>query len=152
MMLGLEIKFRLFADVAQRLVVFLAAGQQILVGQIGQAQHGGLEFHAQILQLSSFILDGSIQSDALGLVGFDLGIQLAGVLALLLKTLLLAEQLAVFLSQLVLLGGLGLGCGLQTTDLAVQLQNAVYDLVAIHFLGFQTGLDSIGIFFDSFNV
>ena len=50
------------------------------------------------------------------------------------------------------LGGLGFGSGFQTTNQDVQLHNAVHDCVTVHFLCPQTGLDRLGIFFDTLNV
>ena len=82
----------------------------------------------------------------------DLGLDGGGVLTALLHALLLAEQLAVFLGQLVLLGGLGLGSGLQAADLHVQLQYAINNGVAVHFLGPKTCLHCVGIFLDFANV
>ena len=54
--------------------------------------------------------------------------------------------------DLVLLSGSGFGRSLQSADLNVQLQDAVDDGVAVHFLGLQAGLDCIGIFLDLANV
>ena len=152
MVLGLEIKGVLLADVTQGLVVLLAAGQQVGIGHIGQAQHGGAELDAQLLQLGSVVSDLVIQADGLCLVGLDLGFQSGGILTALFCALLLAEELAVFLGQLVLLGSQGLGCGLQAADLDVQLQDAVDNGVAVHILGLHAGLDGIGIFLNSLDV
>ena len=152
MVLWLKVKGVLLADVAQGLVVLLAAGQQIGVGHIGQAQHGGAKFGVQHLQLFSVIGNLSIQPDGLGLVGFNLSVQSSGILAPLFHALLLAEEFAVFLGQLILLGGCRLGGGLQTPDFYIQLQNPVNGGIAVHFLGLETGLNCIGIFLDTFDV
>ena len=151
-MLRLKVKGMLFADVAQGLVVLLPAGQQVGVGHIGQAQHGGAEFGIENLQLFGIVSDFPIQADRLGLVGFDLGIDGGCVLAPLLHTLLLAKELAVFLGQLVLRGGRCLGSSLQAAHLHIQLQNAVNDGVAVHFLGLEASLNCVGIFLDTFDV
>ena len=151
-MLRLKVKGMLFADVTQGLVVLLPAGQQVGVGHIGQAQHGGAELGIQHLQLLGIVSDFPIQADRLGLVCLDLGVDGGGVLAPLLHALLLAEELAVFLGQLVLRGGGGFGCGLQATHLHIQLQNAVNDGVAVHFLGLEASLNCVGIFLDTFDV
>ena len=152
MVLGGEVKLVRLAKVAQRLVVFLSAGLQIGVGQVGQAQHGDAVFVAEGFQLGQLLLDCLGDLHGLGVVGGNGGVQLGHVLAFFLGLLLHAEELAVFLRQLVLLGGLGLGVGLQSTDLCVQLQNAVNGGVAVHFLCPQTGLDGVGIFLDFLDV
>ena len=152
MVLGLKIKGMLLADVAQRLVVLLAAGEQIGVRHIGQGQHAGGQLVIQLLELLLVLGDFLADLHGSGHVGVDLGFQSGSILALLFRTLLLAEELAVFLGKLVLLCGLGLGMVLQATDLDVQLQNAVNGGVAVHFLGLHTGLDGIGIFFDSLDI
>ena len=150
--LGLKVKGVLRANIAQGLVVLLAAGKQIRVGQVGQAQHGGAVLGVQSLQLLRVVGDFLVQANGLGLVGLNGRVQSRGVLALLLHTLLLAEELAVFLGQLVLLGGGRLGGRLQATDFHVQLQNPVYGGIAVHFLCLQTGLHGIGIFLDTLDV
>ncbi len=150
--LGGEIKGVLFADIAQGLVVLLAAGEQVGVGQVGQTQHGGAVLGVQGLQLLRVVGDFLVQTDGLGLVGLNGGIQSGGVLALLLHALLLAEELAVFLGQLVLLGGGRLSGCLQTPDFHVQLQDPVDGGIAVHFLRLQAGLHGIGIFLDTLDV
>ena len=152
MVLGGEVKLVRLAKVAQRLVVFLSAGLQVGIGQVGQAQHGDAVFVTEGFQFGQLLLDRLGDLHGLGVVGGNGGVQLRYVLALLLGLLLHAEELAVFLGQLVLLGGLGLGVGFQSADFAVQLQNAVYGGVAVHFLCPQTGLDGVGIFLDFFDV
>ena len=152
MVLGGEVKLVRLAKVAQRFVVFLSAGLQVGVGQVGQAQHGDAVFVAEGLQLGQLLLDRLGDLHGLGVVGGNGGVQLGHVLALLLGLLLHAEELAVFLGQLVLLSGLGFGVGFQGADFAVQLQNAVDGGVAVHFLCPQTGLDGVGIFLDFLDV
>ena len=152
MVLRLKVKGMLLPNVSQGLVVLLAAGQQVGVGHIGKAQHGGTEFGIEHLQLFGVVGDFLVQTDGLGFVGFDLGIEGGGVLAALLHALLLAEQLAVFLCQLVLLGGSGLGGGLQAPNLHVKFQNPVNGSIAVNFFGFHARLDGIGIFLDTFDI
>ena len=106
MVLGLEVEGVLLADVAQGLVVLLAAGQQVSVGQVGQAQHSGAELHTQLLQLGCVLSHSGVQGDGLGLIGLDLSFDGGGVFAPLFHALLLAEELAVFLSKLILEIGL----------------------------------------------
>ena len=152
MVLRLKVKGVLLADITQGLVVLLAAGQQVRVGHIGQAQHGGTELGVQNLQLLGIIGNLSVQANGFSLVGLDLGVQGRGVLATLLHALLLSKQLAVFLGQLILLGGSGFGCGFQAANLHIQLQNPVNDGVAVHFLGLEAGFDRVGIFLDTFDI
>ena len=150
--LGLKVKGVLRANIAQGLVVLLAAGKQVRVGQVGQAQHGGAVLGVQGFQLLRVVGDFLVQANGLGLVGLNGCAQCGGVLALLLHTLLLAEKLAVFLGQLVLLGGGRLGSRLQAADFHVQFQNPVDGGIAVHFLCLQTGLYGIGIFLDTLDV
>ena len=151
-MLGLKVEGVLLANVAQGLVVLLAPGEQIRVRHIGQGQHIGHELIVQGFQIGLVLGDLLIDLHGGGHVGVDLGLQSGGILASLLGSLLLAKELAVFLGQLVLLGGLGLGVGLQATDLHVQLQDPVDDGIAVYFLGLHAGLDGIGVFFDSLDI
>ena len=152
MVLGLKVKAVHLADVAQGLVVLLAAGLQIGIGHIGQGQQSGVQLIVQHLQVLLIVGDGFLDGHRLCHVFGDLGFDGGGIFAALLGALLHAEQLAVFLGQLVLLCSLGFGGGLQTPDLHVQFQNAVDDGVAVHFLCLKTGLDCIGIFLDLANV
>ena len=85
---GFEIEAVLLTHVTQGLVVLLAAGQQISVGQVGQAQHGGTELCVQRVQL--FQVGGVLLVNLDGSAGVlrDLSIHLGGGLALLLQALL----------------------------------------------------------------
>ena len=152
MVLGGEVKLVRLAKVAQRFVVFLSAWLQIGVGQVGQAQHGDAVLVAEGFQLGQLLLDCLGNLHGLGVVGGNGGVQLGYVLALLLGLLLHAEELAVFLGQLVLLSGLGFGVGFQSANFSIQLQNAVDGGVAVDLLGPQTGLDRLGIVLDSFDI
>ena len=152
MVLGFKVKGMLLAHIPQGLVVLLAAGEQVGVREVGKAQHGGAVLRLQLAQFPELIGNILVQLDTLGIVGGDGGLNGGGVGALPLGLLLLAEKLTVFLGQLVLLGGLTLGGGLQGPDPLVQLQDPVNGGVAVHFLGFQPRLDGVGIFLDFFNV
>ena len=152
MVLGLKVEGVLLAHIAQGLIVLLAAGEQVGVGEVGQAQHGGLEFHLELCQLCQFVSHVLVQLHGLGVVFRDGRVDGGGVLAPLLRALLLAEELAVFLAQLVLLGGFALGGGLQSPDPLVQNENLVYGGVAVHFLGLEARLDCVGVFLDFLNI
>ena len=56
------------------------------------------------------------------------------------------------LADFILTGFTGFSISDQSAALFVQLQNAVHDGIAVHFLCPQSGLDCLGIFFDSFDV
>ncbi len=152
MVLGLKVKGMLLPDVAQGLVIFLTAGQQVGVGQVGQTQHSGAVLGGQLLEKFGVRFVFRVQGHGGGLVLLNLCVQGGSLLTGLFCLLLHAEELAVFLGQLILLSGAGLRGGLQGADLYVQLQNPVYDSVAVYFLGFQSGLDSVGIFLDFLDV
>ena len=121
MVLRLEVELVGLTEVAQRLVVLLAAGLEVVVGQVGQGEHQGAVLALDAAQLL--------------VVGGDLGLQLAhaledggGILAGLL-------QLGDGLGDLVLLGLHLLGGKDGVPADLVQLQDAVDFLVAVDLLG-----------------
>ena len=138
MMLGLKVKLVGLAEVAQGLVVLLAAGLQVVVGQVGQGEHQGAVLCLHGAQLL--------------VAGGNLRLQLAhalehrgGVLSGLLQ---LGDGLGdLVLLRLHLLGGKDdVPAGL------VQLQDAVHLSVAVHFLGPETSLDFVRVFLDAFDI
>ena len=138
MVLRLEIELVRLTVVAQGLVVLLAAGLEVRVGQVGQGEHQGVVLRLDVAELGRVVGNGLLQ---LSHTLHDRGNVLAGLL-----------QLRNLLGDLVLLGLLVLGVKNQLTALLVQLQNAVHFLVAVHFLGPQPGLDRSGIVFDAFDI
>ena len=152
MVLGLKVKGVLFPNIAQGLVVFFAAGEQIGVGHVRQGKHTGGELVIQGLQLLLIFGDFLVDLHGGCHIRVDLGFQYGNILALLFRALLLTEELAVFLCQLILFGGLGFGVGLQRPDLDIQFQNAVNGSVAVHFLCLHARLDGIGVFLNSFDI
>ena len=152
MVLGFKVKGMLLAHIPQGLVVLLATGKQVGVGEVRKAQHSGAVLRLQLAQLPELVGNILVQAHTFCVVCSDGGVNGGGVGTLPLCLFLLAEELAVFLGQLVLLGGLTLGSGLQSPDPLVQLQNPVYGSVAVHLFGFQACLDGLGIFLDFLNV
>ena len=138
MMLRFKIKFVRFTKVAQGLVVLLAAGQQVRIRQVGQAQHGGAVFCHDSVQLLRVFCQTFFQLRHLSKNG-------SHILALLF-------QLGDLLGYLVLPGLPGFGVGDQRPALLIQLQDPVNGRVAVHFLGPQTGLDCFRVFLDTFDV
>ena len=126
------------AVVAQRLVVLLAAGLEVGVGEIRQRQHQRAVLRLDVRQLLCVLGDARFQlRHALE----DGGAILAGLLAH-----------GDLLGNAVLLGLVRFRLEDQRAALCVQLQDPIDLRVAVHFLGPQTGLDPLGIVFDSFNI
>ena len=138
MVLGREVKLVGLAKVAQGFVVFLSAGLQVGVGQVGQRKHTGAVLGQNGIQLGCILCQFGLQLCHFRKQG-------SHVLALLL-------HLGNFLGNLVLHGLALLGGGNQLPTLLVQLQNAVNGGIAVHFLGTETCLHRLGIFLDFFNV
>ena len=138
MVLGGEVKLVGFAEVAQGLVVLLAAGGQIGIRQIGQGQHQRPVLRQHRVQLGGVLGNAGLQ---LRHLLEDGGHVLAGLL-----------HGGDLLGNLVLPGLPGFGVGDQCPALLVQLQDPVNGGVAVHLLGPQTGLHRLGIVFDASDV
>ena len=138
MVLGGEVEFMGLAEVAQGLVILLAAGLQVRVGEVGQGEHTGAVLRQDGIQLGCVLCQ-------LGLEFGHFGEEGGHVLALLL-------HLGDFLGDLILHGLPLLGGGDEAPALLVQLQNPVDGGVAVHLLGPKAILHCLGIFFDSLNV
>ena len=137
-MLRLKIKLVGFTEVAQRLIVFLSAGLQIGIRQIGQAEHQGFILRQHRVQLRGILGNTGFQ---LGHLREDGSNVLAGLL-----------QSGNFLGNLVLTGLPAFRVRDQRPALLVQLQDPIHGFVAVHFLGPQRGFDAFGVFFDAFDV
>ena len=138
MVLGLKVELVGLPEIPQGLVVLLAAGLQVVVRQVGQGEHQGAVLRLHRPEL--LVVGGDLRLE-LAHPGKDGGGVLPGLF-----------QLGDGLGDLVLLRLPLLGGEDDLPALLVQLQDAVHFLVAVHFLGLQTGLDLVGIFFDSLDV
>ena len=138
MVLRLKIKMMRLAVVAQRLVVLLAARLEIGVRQIRQRQHQCAVLRLDVRQLLV----------VLGDLGLPLGHAREDRRDVLARLLALRD----LLGNAVLLGLVRFLLEDQRAALCVQLQDPIDLRVAVHFLGPQTGLDPLGIVFDSFNI
>ena len=131
MVLGRKIKLVLLAAVAQRLVILLAPGDQILVRQVGKGQHQRAVFCFNLRQ--ELVIFGNFR------LQFPHALENRRHIF---SRLFLHGDL---LGDLVLLCLAGLRLQNQRPTFPVQLQNAVDLLVAVYFLGPKTGLHLIRI-------
>ena len=136
--LGLKVEHSGLAPVAERLVVFLAAGKQVGVGEVGKTQHD-----VGLLDLNGL----QLLVDLLGLVGhgLHLGEEGGNVLALL---LVLRNELV----HLVLLGLYGLGLGDESASLTVQSQNGLNVLTGVLALDLEARDDLLWVFSDILDI
>ena len=137
-MLRLKVEGMRLAVVAQRLVVLLAAGLQVGVGQVRKAQH----------QRAILGLDVAERLVVLGDLRLQLGHALEDRRDVLARLFLHRD----LFRDAVLLGLVRLGRENQRAALGVQLENAVDLRVAVDLLCTKTGLDGLGIFLDSFDI
>ncbi len=138
MVFGGEVEGDRFPKVAQGLVVLLAAPLQVVVGEVGQGQHHGVEFRVHPAQLL--------------VVGGNDGLQLRHALEHRLRVLPGLFQLGDGLGDLILLRLHLLRGEDDVPALLVQLQDAVDLLVAVHLFLFQGGFDPVGVLFHALDV
>ena len=138
MVLWRKVKLVRRSEVAQRLVVLLAAGLEVGVGQVGKREHQGAVLSLHIPQFLVVFGDLGLE---LAHAGKDRSHILAG--------LFLQRDL---LGDLVLLGLHGLRGRDQLPARHIQLQNPVHLRVAVHFLGPQARLDRRRVVFDPLDI
>ena len=138
MVLGLKVKLVRLPEVAQRLVVLLPAGLQVVVGEVGQGEHQGA-----VLRLHP--------PEGL-LLGGDLAFQLAHFLENGGSVLPGLLQLGDGLGDLVLLRLFLFHVVDDVPAFLVQGQDPVHLLVTVDFLGSEAGFHLFRVFLDALDV